>query len=305
MKRSVPVVATVLAFVIISVAQQHGGYSPALVSLVEAERAFARTSVERGVRESFLAFFADDGINFQPHPTVTREAILKRPAPATRPPVTLNWEPIWADVSRAGDLGYTTGPYILSDQSAEHRPSQYGYYFSIWKRQPDGAWKVAVDVGVQTPAPDAHERTLRFQSTLQPPSKKGGANVKLEAERLALLKLDREFIGTLNTRGASKAYPSYLGEEARVHRDGLFPLTDKDAIRNFLAGQKATLTGEPIKSEVAQSNDLGYTYGRYELAGAGAQAAEKGYYVRVWKRDPSGRWKIALDTTHPLPPEQK
>jgi ketosteroid isomerase-like protein len=41
------------------------------------------------------------------------------------------------------------------------------------------------------------------------------------------------------------------------------------------------------------------------LSGAGATAAEKGYYVRVWKRDASGRWKIALDTTHPLPPEQK
>jgi hypothetical protein len=73
------------------------------------------------------------------------------------------------------------------------------------------------------------------------------------------------------------------------------------------------LSGEPLKAEVARSNDLGYTYGRYELregdARPDATATEKGYYVRVWKRDGAGggasRWKIVLDTTHPLPPTEK
>jgi ketosteroid isomerase-like protein len=301
-----------LAFVVCG---QTGGYTPALVSLVEAERAFARTSVERGVRESFLAFFADDGINFQPHPTKTREAYLKRPAPTTRPPVTLNWEPIFADVSRAGDLGYTTGPYRLIDESPERRPTQHGYYFSIWKRQPDGVWKVAVDVGIRTPAPDAAERALRFQSVrpLSPAKKKSaGASVNLENERAALLAADREFIRAANSRGALKAFQAHLGDEARLHRNGIFPLTKAEAIRSFLAQKKFILAGEPLQAEVAQSNDLGYTYGRYELREADAPqhavapTTEKGYYVRVWKRDgANGRWKIALDTTHPLPPAEK
>jgi len=71
-------------------------------------------------------------------------------------------------------------------------------------------------------------------------------------------------------------------------------------------------SGLPLKSDVAQSNDLGYTYGSYELkatgdaANATSASLETGYYVRVWKRDHAGRWKIALDTTHPLPlPAQK
>jgi ketosteroid isomerase-like protein len=303
-----------LAFALV-VCGQTGGYSPALVSLVEAERAFARMSVERGVRESFLAFFADDGINFQPHPTKTREAYLKRPAPAARPPVTLNWEPIFADVSNAGDLGYTTGPYRLIDESPEHRPTRHGYYFSIWKRQPDGAWKVAVDVGIETPAPDAAERALRFQSVRpQASAKKAGApasGVNLESERVALLGADREFIRAANTHGALKAFEAHLGDEARLHRDGIYPLTKRESIRSFLAQKKFMLSGEPLKAEVAQSNDLGYTYGRYESRAEGGAAhetttAEKGYYVRVWKRDGSrGRWKIVLDTTHPLPPTEK
>ena len=91
---------------------------PALASLVASERDFAKTSVEKGIRESFLAFFADDGINFQPHPVRTRETMLKRPTPAVPPPVVLNWEPAYADVSNAGDLGYTTGPYVFTDLSS-------------------------------------------------------------------------------------------------------------------------------------------------------------------------------------------
>jgi len=309
MTRSVAIFLTLLALTFV-VFGQTGGSSPALVALVEAERGFARTSVERGVRESFLAFFADDGINFQPHPTNTREAYRKRPAPPSRPPVTLNWKPVFADVSHAGDLGYTTGPYRLTDQSPEHRPTRHGYYFSIWKRQPDGAWKVVVDVGIETPAPDAAERALRFQSARQmSPKKKAGGNVNLETERAALLEVDREFIRAANSRGTMKAFLAQLGNETRLHRNGIFPLTNRDAIRSFLAQQKSVLSGEPMKAEVAGSNDLGYTYGRYELRASGtetaAAAAEKGYYVRVWKRDSTGRWKIALDTTHPLPPEEK
>jgi hypothetical protein len=91
-----------------------------------------------------------------------------------------------------------------------------------------------------------------------------------------------------------------------------FPLTNKGAIRSFLAQKKFMLSGEPVKAEVAQSNGLGYTYGLYELRAAGGTpkdataATEKGYYVRLWKRvGDNGRWKVVLDTTHPLPPAEK
>jgi ketosteroid isomerase-like protein len=94
----------------------------------------------------------------------------------------------------------------------------------------------------------------------------------------------------------------------------MFPLTEKDAIRAFFTAKPLTMTWEPIKADVSQSNDLGYTYGSYELretsaaatSGAATTAAvEKGYFVRVWKRNKDGKWKVALDTTNPLPPEQK
>jgi hypothetical protein len=57
-------------------------------------------------------------------------------------------------------------------------------------------------------------------------------------------------------------------------------------------------------ADVAQSGDLGYTYGSYELKEANA-TSEKGYYARVWKRGANDQWQVVLDTTSPLPPEQK
>lgn len=274
--------------------------SAALDSLVAAEKAFAATSVAKGVRESFLMFFADDGINFQPHPTKTREAFLKRPAPATRPPVELNWRPIYADVSRAGDLGYTTGPYTFKDLSPEKRPARFGYYFSVWKKQADGSWKVVVDCGIGTP--DHSSQQLAFRPAPQI-KWKAARTINLEGERASLIDLDRQFLKTSESLGVVESYLSYFSSEARLHRDGLLPMTERAGIRNYLSSQVSKLSWTPIKSDVAQSDDLGYTFGSYELKFAGTNKIEKGYYVRVWKRDAGGNWKLVLDTFSPIPAE--
>lgn len=304
MKRICAALLALLALAL-NVAPQDNKVSPALASLVEAERAFARTSVEKGIRDSFLEFFADDAINFQPHPAKAREAILSRPAPPTRPPVTLNWEPLWADVSAAGDMGYTTGPYTLVDNSPEKRPASHGYYFSVWKKQPDGNWKVAIDVGIQVPAPAVPAPA--FHAVRQVRLKKPEAAWSVEAGRAALMELERRFLREAQARGYVPAFLDYLTPESRLHRQQVLPLVGKDAIRAFMAQKPLSATWEPMKADIAQSGDLGYVYGSYELRDnpAQAKAIEKGYFVRVWKRMADGRWKVALDLTHPLPPEQK
>ena len=45
-----------------------------LASLVGAERDFARTCGEKGIRASFLQFFAEDGLSFEPEPIRVRDA---------------------------------------------------------------------------------------------------------------------------------------------------------------------------------------------------------------------------------------
>src|SRR5690349_10240975 len=85
----------------------------ALGSLIDAELAFARMGVERGIREAFLANFADDGIVFEPAPIRLRETWSARPPPGDPLEQKLERKPAQAGVARSHDFGYTTGPYTL------------------------------------------------------------------------------------------------------------------------------------------------------------------------------------------------
>jgi ketosteroid isomerase-like protein len=269
--------------------------STVVEEVAAAERAFAKTSVEKGVRDSFIEFFAEYGINFTPHPGKARENLSKRPA--TRSPFTLNWQPIYADASQAGDLGFTTGPYTLTDTRPNPQPTGYGYYFSFWRKQADGSWKVVIDFGIQTPEPKA--QNYAFHTTPKTTFKK--ASVNAEAERETLLKADREFFQTASAGGADKAFLAATTDYTRLYRNGRMPIVGASAVRAYLAEKKMTMKGEPMFADVAASADLGYTYGKFESKEEGAGQASQGYYVRAWKRDAQGAWKIIVDVANELP----
>jgi len=79
----------------------------ALDSLVQAERGFARLSVEKGMRDAFLANLNDQSILFRPQAVPGKAWMEKSPPIAAQ----LSWEPAFADIAKSGDLGYTTGPW--------------------------------------------------------------------------------------------------------------------------------------------------------------------------------------------------
>jgi hypothetical protein len=135
------VLVTVLSPVVPALAQGSDPIPQALLKMADTERAFARRARETTVREAFIDFFADEAVSFAPDPTPARESLKKdtRPQP---PGFQLLWEPRLGDVAASGDLGYLTGPaeYIRTG-----KPTGYGNYFSVWKRQPDGEYRVILD----------------------------------------------------------------------------------------------------------------------------------------------------------------
>jgi ketosteroid isomerase-like protein len=48
---------------------------------------------------------------------------------------------------------------------------------------------------------------------------------------------------------------------------------------------------------VSRAGDLGWTFGACEATVAGETT--KGAYTRVWQRDDSGRWLVAVDIFNP------
>jgi ketosteroid isomerase-like protein len=60
----------------------------------------------------------------------------------------LTWTPVGADISAAGDLGYTYGTFEFHSKDKNGNATiDHGKYTSIWKKQSDGSWKVVLDMG--------------------------------------------------------------------------------------------------------------------------------------------------------------
>ena len=271
-----------------------------LATIVEAERSFARASVQRGVRDSFLEFFAEDGINFKPEPANAKKS-LRESEPTPPDKIVLNWEPVNADVSAAGDLGYTTGPFVLTVDGA---PRRHGYYFSLWKRQPGGDWKVALDFGITTPAPADSASRPAFTEA-RPIKPVSMTRIDFAKTRDELMTAEKEFSRACKTEGAAKPYSKYLDPDARLHRGGVFPILGRDKIVAMLTRTQVSVGWEPAAVELSKSGDLGYTYGAYEAThGSSTEVIEKGYYTRVWRKDESGDWRVVADISNPLPKKQ-
>src|SRR5438128_921891 len=179
------------------------------LAVVKAERAFARAAALKGTRDAFLEFLADDGIIFQPGPVNGKQFWQARTPRKGR----LSWEPIFADVSLAGDMGYTTGPYEFRPNGAGDKPTAFGQYFTIWKKQTDGSWKVALDRGTSNPQPSGPVAPLQFAVNERPVTKK--VDVDAATGRALLLKTEAEFSNASSSQGIEKAFHSYLVDDVR------------------------------------------------------------------------------------------
>jgi ketosteroid isomerase-like protein len=267
-------------------------------SLVEAERGFAAASIARGTREAFLENLADDAVTFNPGPVNGKKWWSEQPV---RPGV-LTWRPIFAFVSRAGDLGYTTGPWEFRAKSLDDKPVAFGYFVSIWKRQADGAWKVALDIGTRNPQPQMPAPELQIPRD-NPVNIKAKTKVDIESTRSALLKTEDDFSKILAAKSTVDSYLSYLADDVRLYRTNAFPVIGKEAARSALAAKPSQLTWQNAKTDGSASGDLGYTYGTYELkTSVDSKTAESGNYMRIWKKQRNGKWRVVLDLLNPIPP---
>lgn len=274
-----------------------------LKSMVETERAFSRTSEEKGTRESFAEFIAADGILFRPMAVLGKKWMQEHPLPPSTKRPLLSWQPIFAAVSRAGDLGYTTGPWQYKQDINDAKPAAFGNFMTVWKKQTDGRWRFALDLGISNPEPPA---APMWQPENSQPIAGGFKRVDQEATRVSLLKVDREFSKASADQGAREAFLSYAAKDVRLFRNDHFPFVGKMAAADALAPVTAEWTWTPSFAGVSESGDLGYSYGVYELrekSGAGT-VSERGNYARVWKKV-NDLWKLVVDVADPLPVETK
>jgi ketosteroid isomerase-like protein len=265
--------------------------TPELQALVDTERAFARTATIKGLRDSFLEYFAADSIALVPGAESAPARLRAMPAqPFSELEIT--WEPRVGDVAASNDIGWLTGPSTIVDHTATQPVPRFGNYLSVWRRQPDGKWRVYIDVGVNVPELPTFEPGF---TRMPLGSRYTGQDGKGAATR-TLAQADKSLNDRISAAGAATAYAERTTAGSRLHRPGLRPAVGPDAVAAWARANAATMSAVSTAAEAAASGDLGYSYGTYAVT---APASQKGAYVRVWTRDASGTWFVVADVAQP------
>jgi ketosteroid isomerase-like protein len=258
-------------------------HATAVAEIAAAERAFAKRCGEIGVRDSFLEYFTDDCTIFIPEPTNAKAFYGKRKP--GKGPFELVWGPEFVDASNAGDMGYSTGPSVFSNPTDPKFKPNYGYYFSIWKKQPDGSWKVVIDVGTNVPQGNPIPKDVeagRFISSNDaiPRTPNFSGFNKLIQDR------ETEFIREVAAKGPEKAYSKSISDQFRRHFPGMMPSKGGDSLTSHLS-QRSEVKMGLTRFESSNGGDLFYSYGEYAATvdTGKEKKAETGFYFHVWKME--------------------
>jgi ketosteroid isomerase-like protein len=125
---------------------------PGKMILYDLEARFAKDVAERG-GVAFASWFADDGVALGngAAPLIGEVAIAKS-ANWSPKDYQLTWTPTDAMMGASGDMGYTWGHFEGHSKDANGNPVvTSGRYISMWRKEPDGNWKVVLDAGANEP----------------------------------------------------------------------------------------------------------------------------------------------------------
>jgi ketosteroid isomerase-like protein len=126
--------------------------SPGVIQLLELESRFAK-AVAAGGGKVFASWFADDAVTLNNgRPAVLGRAAIAAQAQWDPKEYQLTWVPQGAQMGPSNDMGFTWGHYEGRSKDKNGQPVVIsGRYFTVWKKLPDGTWKVALDASANEP----------------------------------------------------------------------------------------------------------------------------------------------------------
>lgn len=119
------------------------------LELMSIDRAFSALSEQKGMKAAFIEYLDSNGVLLRPNslPIIGANAIdhiIQQNDGA----YTLTWNPVHAEVSTSGDVGFTYGEYAVQLYSDAEKVKAdtvvYGTYVSNWKKQTDNKWKLVL-----------------------------------------------------------------------------------------------------------------------------------------------------------------
>jgi len=129
----------------------------------------------------------------------------------------------------------------------------------------------------------------------------GAGKSGVEANKQALIKAEADFEKARAEKGL-EGWLSFFADDAVDLPAGLPIATGKDVMRKRLTARwdkNVVLKWQPVKVDVAESGDIGYTAGNWQIPVLDKRTNTRvlitGKYLTVWRKQKDGAWKAVAD----------
>jgi len=120
---------------------------------------------------------------------------------------------------------------------------------------------------------------------------------KPTADPKVLLDADIAFSDYSVKHGIQKAFIEFADDSVVLLKPKRMPIVGKLSLIKSYEGKSdsgVVLTWKPAKAIIAESGELGYTYGFWTFVAL--KDTSRGTYLTVWKKNQNGQWKYIADT---------
>ena len=122
---------------------------------------------------------------------------------------------------------------------------------------------------------------------------------QLEKYKQEIVDTEKEFSDLARKEGIPAAFLAFAAEDAVLMRNNTLVI-GKEALKESFRGspKNVSLSWQPDFVDVAESGDLGYTYGKFIYTSTdslGKKSVQEGVFHTVWKRQADGSWKFVWD----------
>jgi ketosteroid isomerase-like protein len=249
----------------------------ALKKMIESEKAFAQTSIDKGTKNAFLTFLGLDAVVFENGMPING---LEKWHKTNDLKEVFTWQPSLAEIATDSDLGYTTGSWQIHPKNAKEKAIAFGSFITIWKKQTDSTWKVVADIGVN------HKELLEDKSSIL---KNYPIFKPSELKNNATFVFMNDHFYWKNAKTSPNPFEPHLAQNVRIYRNGQFPIIGKEAANSFLKKSfDKTLIYTGLQTITSTSGDLACVYGTIS-------GNKTGSYLRIWRQEAKGVWKIAVE----------
>lgn len=248
--------------------------------MIQSERDFSSNAKEYNTRQAFLSFTNEESLGFNNGPVSLKKEWEQRKADSS----WLWWEPDFADIAASGEFGFTSGPWEYRTNRKDENAVAHGHFFTIWKKDASGIWKVLIDMGISYNEPMI--KTPISTSALHAAS----PQISTKEELLAF---DTGLYGNQSTDFLHMVSEA-LSPEARLYQSQYPPFIGKKSVSVHLS-KRAPIAYARLGCFIAQSGDMGVVYGSATFHASDPASSKKANFLHVWKKEDGSTWKLVVE----------